>query len=123
MAMAPLMMLVFLGVSSYSVKIAVAQAFPSCAQSLVPCGAYMNVTSPPPSCCDVLKETIEKEFACLCKLYTAPNFFSSLNINKTQALTLPTRCNISGGSCLNGTKIREDCLFIVFTHLRYHINF
>ncbi|XP_047326744.1 non-specific lipid transfer protein GPI-anchored 3-like [Impatiens glandulifera] len=95
--MSPIIILFFLVASSSSIKIAIAQSIPSCAQSLAPCRAFlMNNTSPPTSCCEMLKENL----SCLCN---ASSLFSSLNINETEALTLPARCKITGGSCSNAT--------------------
>ncbi|CAM8882803.1 unnamed protein product [Rhodiola kirilowii] len=80
-----------------------AQNVPSCASNLVPCFASMNVTNPPESCCKPLKETIDTQLACLCNLYTTPGLLPSLGVNITQALTLPTRCGISGDLSACGT--------------------
>ncbi|XP_047328905.1 non-specific lipid transfer protein GPI-anchored 7-like [Impatiens glandulifera] len=88
-AMGSLVLLVILLSGSW------AQEIPSCAEKLVPCASFMNVTSPPPSCCDPLKDAITNQLTCLCGLYNSPGFFKSLNINETDALSLPTRCKLS----------------------------
>ncbi|KAL9663689.1 hypothetical protein QQ045_019080 [Rhodiola kirilowii] len=73
-----------------------AQNVPSCASNLVPCFAYMNVTNPPESCCKPLKQTIDTQLECLCNLYNTPGLLPSFGVNVAEALTLPTRCGISG---------------------------
>lgn len=73
---------------------------PSCAASLVPCSDYLNATrKPPASCCDPLKEAVDKQLACLCNLYNSPDLLNSLKINVTQALRLPTLCGVPDNLC------------------------
>uniref|UniRef100_A0A7N0V944 Bifunctional inhibitor/plant lipid transfer protein/seed storage helical domain-containing protein n=1 Tax=Kalanchoe fedtschenkoi TaxID=63787 RepID=A0A7N0V944_KALFE len=79
-----------------AVSVADAQNVPSCGSNLVACAAFMNVTKPPASCCDPLKETIETQLQCLCNIYSTPGLLPSLGINVTEALTLPSRCGIAG---------------------------
>ncbi|GJN39169.1 hypothetical protein PR202_gb28270 [Eleusine coracana subsp. coracana] len=69
---------------------------PSCASKLVPCGAYMNGTGPPPeTCCGPLKDAVKNELPCLCALYASPEIFKALNINISDALNLSKRCGVS----------------------------
>lgn len=69
---------------------------PSCASKLVGCANYFNSTNPPSSCCDPLKEAIEKELDCLCKLFDNPALLRQFGVDVSQALLLPQRCRISG---------------------------
>ncbi|KAK6935233.1 Bifunctional inhibitor/plant lipid transfer protein/seed storage helical domain [Dillenia turbinata] len=71
------------------------QTEPSCANDLEPCLAYLNSTSPPASCCDPLKKTVETQRACLCSLYENPSLLKALGVNLTQALELPKYCGVS----------------------------
>ncbi|KVH90138.1 lipid transfer-like protein VAS [Cynara cardunculus var. scolymus] len=67
----------------------------SCASKLVSCIDYLNATTTPPStCCDPIKEAVEKDLPCLCNLYKNPSLFTKLRINITEALRLPSLCGI-----------------------------
>ncbi|KAK1378281.1 lipid transfer-like protein VAS [Heracleum sosnowskyi] len=73
---------------------------PSCGAALVPCSGYLNATmKPPASCCDPLKEAVDKQLSCLCNLYNSPDLLKSLGINVTQALRLPTLCGVADNLC------------------------
>ncbi|XP_054790600.1 non-specific lipid transfer protein GPI-anchored 7-like [Prosopis cineraria] len=73
-----------------------AQSVPSCAQKLIPCVDYINsTTTPPSSCCNPIKETVETQLACLCNLYATPGLLESFNINVTQAVALSRRCGVT----------------------------
>ncbi|KAK6947621.1 Bifunctional inhibitor/plant lipid transfer protein/seed storage helical domain [Dillenia turbinata] len=67
----------------------------TCASELQPCLDYLNSTTPPTSCCDPLKKTVETQRQCLCDLYNNPSILKSLGVNVTQALELPQHCGIS----------------------------
>ncbi|KAE9459432.1 hypothetical protein C3L33_08643, partial [Rhododendron williamsianum] len=73
---------------------------PACAEKLVPCAEYINATgTPPAACCGPLKEAVTNEMQCLCNLYTAPGLLESFGINVTQAVHLPSRCNLVASNC------------------------
>ncbi|KAJ8764209.1 hypothetical protein K2173_005389 [Erythroxylum novogranatense] len=70
-----------------------AQNTASCAEKLIPCAAYLNgTTKPPSSCCDPIKEAVEKDLPCLCSLYNTPGLLQGFGVNVTQALALTQRC-------------------------------
>ncbi|XP_015896570.1 non-specific lipid transfer protein GPI-anchored 7 [Ziziphus jujuba] len=66
----------------------------SCANKLVPCASYLNSTTPPPACCNPLKETVTNDLDCLCTLYNTPGFLENLGLNITQALRLTQACGV-----------------------------
>lgn len=73
---------------------------PSCANALVPCSDFLNATTKPPaSCCDPLKDAVDKQLACLCNLYNSPDLLNTLRINVTDALRLPTLCGVPDNLC------------------------
>lgn len=79
----------------------------TCAQELIPCMDYLNTTgTPPSSCCDPLKRTVENELACLCNLFYTPGLLQNFNISIDNALGLSRRCGVTSDltSC-NGTYI------------------
>ncbi|XP_074264900.1 non-specific lipid transfer protein GPI-anchored 3-like [Silene latifolia] len=68
---------------------------PSCAEKLTGCFTYLNgTTTPPAACCTPLKDAVTNQKECLCDLYKNPVLLKGLGVNITQALNLPTRCNI-----------------------------
>uniref|UniRef100_A0A2P2JA86 Bifunctional inhibitor/plant lipid transfer protein/seed storage helical domain-containing protein n=1 Tax=Rhizophora mucronata TaxID=61149 RepID=A0A2P2JA86_RHIMU len=72
-----------------------AQNIPSCATKLIPCSDYLNsTTKPPSSCCNPVKEAVDKELPCLCNLYKNPGLLSSFGVNVTQALQISQRCGV-----------------------------
>ncbi|QCD81253.1 hypothetical protein DEO72_LG2g1578 [Vigna unguiculata] len=77
----------------------------SCAQDLIPCGEYLNSNSTPPSsCCDPLKRTVENELPCLCNLFYNSNLLQGLNITVESALALSRSCGVTSDlSSCNGT--------------------
>uniref|UniRef100_A0A803L6G7 Bifunctional inhibitor/plant lipid transfer protein/seed storage helical domain-containing protein n=1 Tax=Chenopodium quinoa TaxID=63459 RepID=A0A803L6G7_CHEQI len=71
---------------------------PSCGSKLTACVNYLNsTTTPPPSCCNPLKEAVTNEKQCLCNIYNNPNLIQALGINITQAMNLPKLCHIDTG--------------------------
>ncbi|XP_027921626.1 lipid transfer-like protein VAS [Vigna unguiculata] len=76
----------------------------SCAQDLIPCGEYLNSNSTPPSsCCDPLKRTVENELPCLCNLFYNSNLLQGLNITVESALALSRSCGVTSDlSSCNG---------------------
>ncbi|XP_049377740.1 non-specific lipid transfer protein GPI-anchored 7-like [Solanum stenotomum] len=69
----------------------------SCASKLVPCAPFLNSTSnPSASCCDPLREAVNKDLQCICKLFENPTLLPSLGINVTQVIALLKNCNIPG---------------------------
>ncbi|XP_047148943.1 non-specific lipid transfer protein GPI-anchored 7-like [Vigna umbellata] len=68
----------------------------TCAQELIPCMDYLNSTgTPPSSCCDPLKRTVENELACLCNLFYTPGLLENFNISIDSALGLSRRCGVT----------------------------
>ncbi|ESW27613.1 hypothetical protein PHAVU_003G217100 [Phaseolus vulgaris] len=78
----------------------------TCAQELIPCMDYLNssTSTPPSSCCDPLKRTVENELACLCNLFYTPGLLQTFNISIDDALALSRRCGVTSDltSCNNG---------------------
>lgn len=91
------------------------QQVPDCASKLVPCGNYLNSTTPPDSCCSPLREAVRTELKCLCNLYSDRQIFKSLGINITQALELPKHCGVT--SNLTACKEQGTHQFHTFSHL------
>ena len=86
----------------------------TCAQELIPCMDYLNSTSTPPSsCCDPLKRTVETELTCLCNLFYTPGLLQTFNISVDNALALSRRCGVTSDltSCNNGTYIFFFCAY------------
>ncbi|CAJ1943450.1 unnamed protein product [Sphenostylis stenocarpa] len=78
----------------------------NCAQELIPCMDYLNgTTTPPSSCCDPLKRTVETELTCLCNLFYTPGLLQTFNISVDNALALSRRCGVQSDltNCNNGT--------------------
>ncbi|KAL6007934.1 hypothetical protein ACLOJK_033439 [Asimina triloba] len=67
----------------------------SCVSNLVPCAGYLNsTTTPPDTCCEPLRETVNTDVKCLCNLYSSPEIFKSFGVNISDALQLPKLCGI-----------------------------
>ncbi|KAL2935815.1 hypothetical protein RDABS01_018933 [Bienertia sinuspersici] len=66
--------------------------------SLQPCLDYItgNSSTPSSSCCGQLGSVVRTSPECLCQVLNggASGVAASLNINQTQALTLPKACNV-----------------------------
>ncbi|KAG4930378.1 hypothetical protein AAZX31_17G132900 [Glycine max] len=78
----------------------------TCAQELIPCVNFLNgTTTPPSSCCDPLKQTVENQLDCLCNIFFSPGLLQSFNVSVDQALALSRRCGVTNGitSCSNGS--------------------
>lgn len=71
-----------------------AQSTPTCAAKLVPCGPYLNMTSPPQICCGPLKDALTNDLACLCAIFNSPNILKAYNIDLNSAVQLPKRCGM-----------------------------
>ncbi|KAL3499512.1 hypothetical protein ACH5RR_038605 [Cinchona calisaya] len=82
-------------ITTTTTKVVEGQPDTSCAANLVPCGNYLNSSSPPPSCCNPLKQAVTNQLPCLCNLYENPALWAGLGINITQALKLPGDCGVS----------------------------
>lgn len=93
-------------------RVADGQQTPECASKLTACVDYLNTTKPPDSCCKPLRDTVEKERDCLCKLYSS-GLLESIGINVTQALLLPKNCGISSDiSACRGPFATHPCLLL-----------
>ena len=80
----------------------------TCAQELIPCVNFLNgTTTPPSSCCDPLKQTVENQLDCLCNIFFSPGLLQSFNVSVDQALALSRRCGVTNGitSCSNGQDL------------------
>lgn len=87
--------------SLWGITFTVAQSQSSCINvllSLSPCLDYITGVSSTPSsnCCSQLASVITSQPQCLCEVVNgdASSIAASLNINQTQALGIPTACNL-----------------------------
>ncbi|KAE9621650.1 hypothetical protein Lal_00032801 [Lupinus albus] len=66
--------------------------------TLSPCLDYItgNASTPSSGCCSQLASVVSSQPQCLCEVVNdgASSFASSLNINQTQALALPSACRV-----------------------------
>ncbi|KAL5712562.1 Non-specific lipid transfer protein GPI-anchored 5 [Ranunculus cassubicifolius] len=64
--------------------------------SMSPCLNYItgNTTTPSSSCCSTLGNVVKSDPMCLCQVLNGGGSSLGLNINQTQALALPTACNV-----------------------------
>ncbi|XP_019456394.1 PREDICTED: non-specific lipid-transfer protein-like isoform X2 [Lupinus angustifolius] len=66
--------------------------------TLSPCLDYItgNASTPSSECCSQLASVVSSQPQCLCEVVNgaASSFASSLNINQTQALALPSACRV-----------------------------
>ncbi|CAL9138307.1 unnamed protein product [Musa acuminata var. zebrina] len=64
--------------------------------SLSPCLDYItgNETTPSSSCCSQLASVVGSEPQCLCMVLNGGDSSLGITINQTQALALPTACNV-----------------------------
>ncbi|MQM08957.1 hypothetical protein Taro_041815 [Colocasia esculenta] len=82
---------------------AAAQASPSteCALKLIDCRSFLSTTTTPAAtCCNTIKDLVEKELTCLCGLLTNRELLKNVGVNVTQALDVPRRCGMSSGTGL-----------------------
>ncbi|KAJ6801602.1 lipid transfer-like protein VAS isoform X1 [Iris pallida] len=66
----------------------------SCVSKLTPCAQFLNVTTPPDSCCGPLKEALTNELSCMCKIYRDSDLLKAFHIDLNAALQLPVRCGM-----------------------------
>ncbi|PWA90973.1 plant lipid transfer protein/Par allergen [Artemisia annua] len=64
--------------------------------SLSPCLNYItgNTTTPSSSCCSQLSSVVNSQPQCLCQVLNGGGSSLGININQTQALALPSACNV-----------------------------
>ncbi|XP_020255113.1 non-specific lipid-transfer protein-like protein At2g13820 [Asparagus officinalis] len=64
--------------------------------SLAPCLGYItgNSSTPSTSCCSQLSSVVQTQAQCLCSLLNGGGSSFGININQTQALTLPGACKV-----------------------------
>lgn len=81
-----------------------AQNEASCIQALLPCAQFINATNPPEICCRPLVQAFQKELPCLCSILQNPSLAAAANVNMTQAMELPSKCNITAANDPNICK-------------------
>jgi len=98
---------------------AVAQSS-SCTTALVnlsPCLSYIagNSSTPSSGCCTQLASVVSSQPQCLCEVLNGGASSLGVTINQTQALTLPTACNVQTpsitqckGKITKFTQIKEN---------------
>ncbi|KDP20109.1 hypothetical protein JCGZ_05878 [Jatropha curcas] len=96
-AVASLCFLLFISLptKSFSQDPQIADCSPQLILPLTPCAPFVQGTaqSPPPTCCENLKQLYLQQPGCLCLLLNDTNF-TSFPINRTLALQLPVLCHI-----------------------------
>ncbi|WVY97755.1 hypothetical protein V8G54_029906 [Vigna mungo] len=78
---------------------AAAQSSSSCSSALVslsPCLNYIagNSSTPSSGCCSQLASVVSSQPQCLCEVLNGGASSLRITINQTQALALPTACNV-----------------------------
>ncbi|CAN4108206.1 unnamed protein product [Withania somnifera] len=82
----------------------------SCINRLLPCMNFLNGSrgNPPDSCCNPLKEIIEKMPECLCQMVSikGSNAAEQAGINVNEAQMLPAKCGqpVNYMGCLRGAS-------------------
>ncbi|CAM8893444.1 unnamed protein product [Rhodiola kirilowii] len=71
--------------------------------SLTPCLGYItgNSSTASSNCCTQLASVVQSQPECLCQVLNGGASAIGLNINQTQALTLPAACNVQTPSISN----------------------
>ncbi|KAL8162735.1 hypothetical protein V2J09_014224 [Rumex salicifolius] len=77
--------------------------------SLSPCIDYIsgNSSSPSSGCCKQLATVVQSQPQCLCQVLNGSSSSLGISINQTQAMNLPTACNVqtpSISSCSSGSS-------------------
>lgn len=69
---------------------------PDCVHQLDPCGPFINSTTarPPTTCCQPLEDVTQNDLPCFCNIFGNIELIQTLNLNITEALTLPQRCGL-----------------------------
>ncbi|KAJ6412301.1 hypothetical protein OIU84_005376 [Salix udensis] len=108
--MAATRMEVMLAISLAATLCAGAMAQSSCTNviiSMSPCLNYItgNSSSPSSSCCTQLANVVKSQPQCLCEVVNGGASSLGVNVNQTQALALPSACNVQTPSIsrCNGT--------------------
>ncbi|XP_021292417.1 non-specific lipid-transfer protein-like protein At2g13820 [Herrania umbratica] len=65
-----------------------------CLQKLIPCQPFMHSPSPPATCCSPLKDIIDHDSQCLCKVFNNPEILKGFNLTLDEAMKLPKACGI-----------------------------
>ncbi|KAG5246230.1 non-specific lipid-transfer protein [Salix suchowensis] len=97
--MAAIRMEVLLAISLAATLCAGAMAQSSCTNviiSMSPCLNYItgNSSSPSSSCCTQLANVVKSQPQCLCEVVNGGASSLGVNVNQTQALALPSACNV-----------------------------
>ncbi|XP_010277049.1 PREDICTED: lipid transfer-like protein VAS [Nelumbo nucifera] len=66
----------------------------ACATPLLPCANFLNSTTPPETCCQPIRQTVQTQLSCLCNLLNS-SLPQSLGLNVTQLLELPKYCGVN----------------------------
>ncbi|MBA0611596.1 hypothetical protein Godav_012270, partial [Gossypium davidsonii] len=64
--------------------------------SMSPCLDYIlgNSSTPSSSCCSQLANVVRSQPQCLCQVLNGGGSSLGINVNQTQAMALPTACNV-----------------------------
>ncbi|CAH8261444.1 unnamed protein product [Arabidopsis lyrata] len=95
MGMSLVFLTVFMAVMS-STRVSAQSSCTNVLISLAPCLNYItgNSTSPTQQCCRQLGSVVQSSPACLCQVLNGGGSQLGINVNQTQALGLPTACNV-----------------------------
>lgn len=117
MGMGLVLLTVFMAVMS-STRVSAQSSCTSVLISLSPCLNYItgNSTSPSQQCCRQLGSVVQSSPDCLCQVLNGGGSNLGINVNQTQALGLPTACNVQTppvSRCNTGknfkTSVPEGC--------------
>lgn len=115
---------VFVGMS-LDIDAATASA-PACVEKLLACQPYLEAAppSPPPSCCGPLKEIIDNDVECLCKVFDNAMLMETLNVSKDEALKLPKACGneFDASFCKTGELFNQNFLVHIQLSLGFTYN-
>ncbi|KAI4302760.1 hypothetical protein MLD38_038469 [Melastoma candidum] len=85
------------------------QSTPKCVVQLVPCYQFLKSTSKvPDSCCNPMRDAVENQRDCLCKLYQTPGLLQTYNINITQVFGLTKACGVTASTDFCAASVAES---------------
>lgn len=115
MGMGLVFLTVFMAVMS-STRVSAQSSCTNVLISMSPCLNYItgNSTSPSQQCCRQLANVVQSSPDCLCQVLNGGGSQLGFNVNQTQALALPTACNVQTppvSRCNNGKNFKESVLY------------
>ncbi|KAH7577569.1 hypothetical protein ACOSP7_001487 [Xanthoceras sorbifolium] len=92
-----LILIVAVGVNFWAGAVAQSNSCTNVLISMSPCLDYItgNSTKPSSSCCSQLSNVVKTQPQCLCQVVSGAGSSSlGINVNQTQAMALPSACNV-----------------------------